>query len=145
MSFLLDTNVVSEWLKPRPDLHVTAWLAQIEEDAVFLSVVTLTELRYGIERMPRGRRRNRLDQWLAVELTDRFMGRIIPIDDEVALACGHILAEREAMGRPMEVMDAFIAATARSIGLSLVTRNEADFAGTVADIVNPWVNPWAEG
>lgn len=138
MSFLIDTNVVSEWLKPRPDPRATEWLAQVEEDSVFLSVVTLTELRYGVDRLPRGRRRNQLDRWLGFDLLDRFAGRIIPIDDEIALVCGIVLAEREAIGRPMELMDAFIAATVRSTGLSLVTRNEADFAGTVQEIINPW-------
>ena len=115
-----------------------AWLAQVDEDRVFLSVVTLTELRYGVSRLARGRRRNQLDRWLRADLPIRFANRIIPIDDEIAIACGHVLAERQALGRPMEAMDAFIAATARSIGLSLVTRNEADFVGTVTEIINPW-------
>ena len=67
MSFLLDTNVVSEWMKPHPNPGVVAWLADVDEDRVFLSVITLTELRYGIERMPPGHRRKRLDQWLEEE------------------------------------------------------------------------------
>jgi predicted nucleic acid-binding protein len=71
-------------------------------------------------------------------LPARFAGRVIPIDDEIATVCGDVLAERRAMGRPVEAMDACIAATARVLGLTLVTRNEADFAGSVPDILNPW-------
>lgn len=138
MSFLLDTNVVSEWNKPQPDARVIAWLAQLDEDRAYLSAVTLTELRYGTSRLPRSYRHDQLERWLSFDLPDRFAGRIIPIDDEIALACGDILAEREAVGRPIEIMDAFIAATARVIGFSLVTRNQTDFAGTVSDIINPW-------
>lgn len=139
MSFLLDTNVVSEWHKPKPDPGPAAWLADVDEDRLFLSVVTFTELRYGMNRLPRSHRRDLLDRWINFDLRDRFIDRIIPVDEEIAFVCGEVLAEREAIGRPMDIMDAFIAATARSIGLSLVTRNEADFRGTVPDIINPWV------
>lgn len=138
MSFLLDTNLVSEWHKPRPDPGAAAWLGNNDEDRMFLCVVTLTELRYGASRLSRSRRRDLLDQWINVDLRNRFGNRIIPIDEEIALISGEILAEREAAGRPMEILDAFIAATARCIGLSLVTRNAGDFAGTVPDIINPW-------
>ena len=138
MSFLLDTNVVSEWARPRPDAGVIAWLAEVEEDEVFLSVVTLAELRRGIARMTRGRRRTRLDEWLRHELPLRFEHRILPIDSQVAMMWGDIVSGREANGRPISVMDAFIAATARMHDLSLVTRNVSDFAGTVAEIANPW-------
>ena len=140
MSFLLDTNVVSEWHKQRPDRGAAAWLADNDEDRMFLSVVTLTELRYGASRLPRSRRRDALDRWINADLRNRFAERIIPMDEEIALVCGEILAERDAVGRPMEIMDAFIAATARVINLSLVTRNASDFAGTVPDIINPWTD-----
>jgi toxin FitB len=79
LSFLLDTNVVSEWVKSRPDSGVITWLAETDEHRVFLSVVTLAELRYGIERMPPGARQKRLNTWLTEELTLRFEGRILPI------------------------------------------------------------------
>ena len=88
MKFLLDTNVVSEWMKPRPNRGVIAWLAETDEDRVFLSVVTITELRYGIERMAAGSRRNRLDEWLSEELPLRFEGRVLPVDAVIADACG---------------------------------------------------------
>jgi hypothetical protein len=139
MSFLLDTNVISEPTKPRPNKGVVAWLEGVNEDNVFLSVVTLTELRYGIERLASGKRRHRLDEWLRIELTARFQRRILPIDVEVADACGRLVARSESLGRPMEPRDAFIAATAEVHGLTLVTRNASDFKATVKDILNPWV------
>jgi predicted nucleic acid-binding protein len=137
VSFLLDTNVVSEWVKPRPHPGVVAWLAEADEDRVFLSAVTLAELRYGIERLPVGRRR-RLDAWLSDELPLRFAGRVLSVDGPVADAWGRVVARAEAAGRSIATMDAFIAATAEIHGLALVTRNEADFAAVVKAIVNPW-------
>ncbi len=138
MSFLLDTNVVSEWMKPHPNPGVVAWLADVDEDRVFLSVITLTELRYGIERMPPGHRRKRLDQWLEEEMPLRFEGRILAIDPAVADACGKVVARSEGVGRRMEAMDAFLAATAEVHRLTLVTRNTSDFQPTVRSVLNPW-------
>jgi predicted nucleic acid-binding protein len=138
MSFLLDTNVVSEWVKPRPDAGVAGWLAEVDEDRVFVSVITLAELRYGIERMATGNRRRRLDEWLRNELPLRFEGRILAINGATADAWGKIVARREASGRPISVTDAFIAATVEVHGLTLVTRNARDFEPTLKSIVNPW-------
>lgn len=138
MNYLLDTNVVSEWVKPRPDSGLVAWLAEIDEDRVFLSVVTLAELRHGIARMPDGDRRRRLDEWLRVELPARFEDRILPIDSAVADAWGEMVAHRQKQGRPIGTMDAFIAATARTHELTLVTRNHTAFSASMQGIVNPW-------
>lgn len=140
MSFLLDTNVVSEWVRPRPDAGVVAWLAQADEDRVFISVVTLAELRYGIERMAAGQRRRRLDAWLDDELPLRFEGRVLAIDVAIADAWGKMTASREALGRPLGAADGFIAATAEVHGLTLVTRNVSDFDRTVKAVVNPWTD-----
>ena len=139
MSFLLDTNVVSEWGKLRPNAGVITWLAQVDEDRVFMSVVTLAELRYGIERMPPGRRRTRLEGWLREELPLRFEGRLLLIDDAVADRWGKTVARSEMIGRPLGVMDAFIASTANVHSLKLVTRNGSDFESIVEEIVNPWM------
>jgi hypothetical protein len=138
LNFLLDTNVVSEWVKPRPALGVVKWLAEVDEDRVFLSVITLAELRRGIARMSQGGRRSRLDEWLRAELPARFESRILAIESGVSLAWGDIVAEREKAGRPVGATDAFIAATARVHDLTLVTRNEQEFAGSVFAILNPW-------
>jgi predicted nucleic acid-binding protein len=139
MNFLLDTNVVSEWLKPQPNQGVIDWLAQANEDEVFLSVVTITEMRYGVERMATGKRRRRLDQWLSEELPIRFEGRILPVDSIVADACGKLMARSESLGHPIEARDAFIAATAEVYALTLVTRNVSDFQPTLKTILTPWV------
>jgi len=140
MSFLLDTNVVSEWVKPRPDKGVLAWLSEVDEDRVFLSVMTLAELRSGIERLAAGKRRARLDAWLQEELPLRFEGRLLPIDRAVADAWGRIAARGEQVGRPISVADALVAATAEVHELTLVTRNAADFEPALKAIVNPWID-----
>lgn len=140
MSFLVDTNVVSEWVRPRPDAGVVGWLAEADEDRVFISIVTLAELRYGIDRMATGQRRRRLDAWLSNELPLRFEGRVLPVDAAIADAWGRLTALREASGRPLAAMDAFIAATVEVHGLTLVTRNVSDFDRTVRAVVNPWAN-----
>ena len=138
MSFLLDTNVVSEWVKPQPNAGVVSWQAKVDEDSVFISVVTLTELRYGIEQIAAGRKRNRLEDWLEQELPLRFEGRILPVDETVADAGGRVVARGEAAGRPIEVIDAFLAATAEVHRLTLVTQNEADFKAVLKTTLNPW-------
>lgn len=138
MNFLLDTNVVSEWTKARPDSGVVDWLAQIDEDAVFLSVVTFAELRHGIERLPASKRRKQLDEWLRSDLPLRFEQRILPVEGAVADEWGRVVARRDALGRPIHAMDALIAATAQVHALTLVTRNTSDFEASVKSVVNPW-------
>lgn len=138
MSFLLDTNVVSEWVKPKPNSGVVTWLANADEDRVFLSVVTLTELRYGIERLAPGARRRQLEDWLQSELPLRFEGRILPVDETVADASGRLAARSESAGRPIEAIDAFLAATAEVHRLTLVTRNQSDFRAVLKNTLNPW-------
>lgn len=138
MSFLLDTNVVSEWTKPRPNPGIVEWAGQVDEDEVFLSVVTFAELRHGIERLPGGERRRQLDEWLRNDLPLRFEGRIVAVDGAIADAWGRVVARRESRGRPMSAMDALIAATAQVHGLTVVTRNTADFQGSVKSVLSPW-------
>jgi|SRR5882672_6927017 len=138
MSYLLDTNVVSEWLKPQPNRGVVDWLASVDEDETFLSGVTITEVRYGIERMAAGNRRRRLDEWLREELLPRFEGRVIPVDLAIADACGRLVASSESVGRPIEPRDAYIAATAEVYQLMLVTRNTSDFQPTLKTVLSPW-------
>ncbi|MGO9088501.1 MAG: type II toxin-antitoxin system VapC family toxin [Candidatus Sulfotelmatobacter sp.] len=137
MNFLLDTNAVSEWVKPRPDPGLIRWMESADEDRVFLSVISLAELRYGVERMPAGARRNRLEQWLRDELPLRFERRILPVGNAVAEAWGRTVSRSQALGHPMSVMDAFLSATAEVHHLTLVTRNVTDFVMLKA-IVNPW-------
>jgi predicted nucleic acid-binding protein len=139
VSFLLDTNVVSEWVKPGPDPNVVAWLAEVDEDRVFLSVVTFAEIGRGVELMPAGRRRGRLAAWLADELPARFEGRVLGIDRRVAEAWGVAMALSQRRGAGLGSMDAFLAATAAAHRLTLVTRNVRDFEVTGVALVDPWV------
>jgi hypothetical protein len=140
VNFLLDTNVVSEWTKPRPDAGVVTWLARADEDRVFISVITLAELRHGIERLPPGARYDRLDVWLVEQVPARFEARVLPIDAATANVWGRVMARGQAGGRPVGAMDAFIAATAEQHDLTLVTRNVADFDALGIRLVNPWSN-----
>ena len=138
MNFLLDTNVISETMKPNPNLGLLGWLAEADEDRTFLSVITLMELRNGVERMAAGRKRKRLEEWLDHDLPLRFEGRILAIDSRVADTCGKLVARSESLGRPIETRDALIAATAEIHGLTLVTRNVTDFEPTVKELLSPW-------
>ena len=137
MSFLVDTNAVSEWVKPRPNPGLIGWMESADEDRIFISVVSLAELHYGVERMAAGRRRSRLEQWLQHELPLRFESRILPVDTKVAEAWGKTVSRSEAAGRPIGAMDAFLAATAETHHLTLVTRNVADFPLLKA-VLDPW-------
>jgi predicted nucleic acid-binding protein len=138
MKFLVDTNVVSEWVKLRPDSGVVDWMTEVDEDRVFISVISMAELRRGIERMPDGNRRSRLDEWLREELPQRFERRVLLVDHAVAEAWGRIVARCEMAGRPISTMDGFIAATAEVHDMALVTRNVSDFEFSVREVVNPW-------
>jgi predicted nucleic acid-binding protein len=137
VNFLLDTNAVSEWVKPRPNPGLIGWSESADEDRIFLSVVSLAELRYGVERMAAGRRRSRLEQWLQHELLLRFEGRILPVDANVAEAWGRTVSRAEAAGRPIGAMDALLAATAETHQLTLVTRNVSHFP-LLKTVLNPW-------
>ena len=139
MTFLLDTDVLSEPTKPRPNAGVLAWLSSVDEDQVFISVVSFTEIRYGIELLAAGARRRTLDRWLQLELPHRFAGRTLPIDAAVADACGTLMARRASVGRRIADRDAFIAATAQVHGLTLVTRNVSHFQASSSNILNPWI------
>jgi len=138
VNFLLDTNVVSEWAKPSPDAGVIRWLVEQDEDRLFLSVITLAELRRGVERMGLEARRSRLEQWLEDEMTERFAGRILGIDERIANQWGRFLALSEGRGKRMNLMDGFLAATAGVMGLTLVTRNTKDFEVSGCSLLSPW-------
>jgi predicted nucleic acid-binding protein len=138
VSFLLDTNVISEWVKPRPDPHVIAWLAETDEDRTFLSVISFAEIRRGIELLPEGRRRDRLATWLAEELPGRFEGRIVPIDRRIAETWGILTVRGSQAGVNLGSLDAFLAATAETRRLTLVTRNTKDFATIGISLFDPW-------
>jgi predicted nucleic acid-binding protein len=139
VSYLLDTCVLSEFQRPTPQATVVAWLRAQEEETFFLSVLTLGELQRGISRLPTSRKRNRLQAWLDSDLRQRFEGRILPIDDKVALRWGEVQARVEARGTRLPVVDNLIACTALIHNLAVVTRNGEDFARTGVRVVDPWV------
>lgn len=138
MSYLLDTNVVSETSKPAINAGVSRFLAEVEEDGLYLSVVSLAELHYGIERLAIGAKRSRLEKWFADELLGRFEGRIFVMDGMAAAEWGVIMARGERLGQPISEMDAWIAATAAVHGLTVVTRNVGDFTAHEGKLLNPW-------
>ena len=138
MSFLLDTTVVSEWMKPLPNPGVIRWLAEVDEDRVYLSVMTLAELRFGTERLASGARKLRLEIWLKEELPLRFESRVLNVETKIADAWGRVVNRCSAVGKPIGVMDAFFAATAEVHSLTLVTRNVSDFAASGISLSNPW-------
>jgi toxin FitB len=137
VSFLLDTNAVSEWEKPRPNPGLIRWMESADEDRIFLSVISFAELRYGTERLPAGKRRSQLEAWIERYLPVRFEGRILPVDGEIADAWGRTVARSQAIGRSISSMDAFLSATAEVHGLTLVTRNVSDFP-LLKLLLNPW-------
>ena len=137
MNFLLDTNAVSEWVKPRPNPGLIRWMESADEDRLFLSVITLAELHYGVERMPAGMRRTRVERWLRLEVPLRFEKRVLPVSEEIAVVWGRAIALSESAGRPMSVMDAFLAATAQVHDLTLVTRN-VDHFRVLKAVLSPW-------
>jgi len=125
-------------MKPLPNSSVIRWLAEVDEDRVYISVMTLAELRYGTERLPTGARKSRLEAWLHEELPLRFEGRLLIIETAIADAWGRVMSRCSAVGRPIGVMDAFFAATAEVHALTLVTRNVSDFTASGISLFNPW-------
>jgi toxin FitB len=138
VNFLLDTNVISEWVRPQPDRNVIAWTAELDEDRVFISVISFAEIRRGVEMLPNGRKRERLAAWLAEDLPARFEQRVLDIDLRVAETWGTLLARGQKIGLTIGSMDAFIAATARAHGLTLATRNIKDFQRLGLSLLDPW-------
>ena len=139
MSYLIDTNVLSELRRKQPDAHVVNWFAERAPQSLFLSVLTLGEIRKGIERLDDSQtdaaRRQSLDDWLEQELPTFFLGRVLGIDAGVADLWGRIQA---LAGRPLPAIDSLLAATALQHKLTMVTRNVKDFADMGVELINPW-------
>jgi len=135
VSYLLDTNVVSETIRKQPNKLVIEWLEQVPAGALFISVLTVGEIRKGIEKLSERKRREKLRLWLEHELTAWFGGRMLPIDLAVADRWGRLLAETD---RPVPSIDSLIAATALHHELRLVTRNAKDFGYPGLEVINPW-------
>jgi toxin FitB len=136
--FLLDTNCISELVRAKPEPRVTEWVRVADESLLYLSVLTLGEIRRGAAILPQGKRRTFLESWLEVDLQARFSGRILAIDDAVADRWGWLTAEASRGGRPLAAIDGLLAATALHHNLTIVSRNVDDFADTQVPILNPW-------
>ena len=137
-SLLLDTNVISELAKPVPDPRVFDFLTRIDPEKQFTASICLAEIRFGIDRMPTGKRQQQLRRDVSRYLEMSLPGRILSFDERCALLYGQIRSGRDRVGRPISIEDAMIAATARANGLTLATRNIRDFAGCGLPLVNPW-------
>ena len=137
MSYLVDTNVLSELRRRDPHPGVVAWVAERPATTLHISVLTLGEIRKGIEALGGSERKLRLLDWLETDLPAFFAGRILPVDDSVADRWGRLLA---AAGRPLPAIDSLLAATALTHGLALVTRNVDDFPHIGLEVINPWNN-----
>jgi hypothetical protein len=135
MSYLLDTNIISETIRRNPSKTVISWLDKIPGEALFVSVLTLGEIRKGIEILADRKRREKLRLWLEHELPAWFEARVLPVDLAVADRWGRLLAE---IGRPVPTIDTLLAATALHHELRLVTRNDRDFDYPGLDVINPF-------
>ncbi|MBV6418618.1 MAG: Toxin FitB [Steroidobacteraceae bacterium] len=135
MSYLVDTNVISELARPKPAPPVTAWLEEVADAALHLSVLTLGELRRGVEKLPAGKRKEKLRYWLEQELPAWFGSRLLPIDAAVADTWGRLHAGAD---RTLPAVDSLLAATAIHHHLRLVTRNTTDFDIPGLETINPW-------
>ena len=136
--FLLDTNCISEVVRSRPEPRVLAWMEAADESLLYLSVLTMGEIRKGVAGLPQSKRRTHLETWLELELQARFSGRILPVDTAIADRWGLLSAEAKRSGVPLSAIDGLLAATAIHHNLTLVSRNVSDFANTHAPILNPW-------
>lgn len=135
MSFLLDTNVVCEFVNAKPNSHVLQWLKALPNERLYISVLTIGEIRKGIEQIKDGKRKQQLKLWLEHELPNWFEDRVLPIDIKVADRWGRLQHQSK---RTLPAIDSLLAATALHYDLSLVTRNVKDFTGIALEIFNPW-------
>jgi predicted nucleic acid-binding protein len=135
VSYLIDTNVISELARPKPEAKVLQWFQQTPDEALHVSVLTLGELRKGAELAKDKSRKEKLRLWLEQDIRDWFEHRLIPVTEPIAERWGRLLAQ---IGRPVPAIDSLLAATALHLGLRIVTRNSADFDYPGLEAINPW-------
>jgi len=139
MNYILDTNVVSELVAREADQKVVNWVDS-DSESVFLSVITIGELKKGIEKLPDSKRKKTLESWLEEDLLVRFRGRILPLDIPVLLTWGRLVASLEKEGKPLPAIDSLLAATAAQTGFTLVTRNAGHFDPAGISVFDPWIS-----
>lgn len=140
MNFLLDTNVVSETTRPQPSAAVLNWLSAQNAESLFISVITLGELRRGALLLAAGKKRKALLRWIETGIKAGFAGRILPVDARVMERWAHLETTTAKTGRRLPVMDRLLAATALAHDLTLVTRNVADFQASDVPLQDPWAD-----
>lgn len=135
---LLDTNVISEVMRPIPEAAVIVWLNCQDASGIVLSTISIAEISYGLHCLADGQRKHRLTDRFEQFLRRGFAHRILDFDESAAQTYGELMAHRRSIGRPMSVLDGQIAAIAKSRGFALATRNTPDFEQTAVDLINPW-------
>jgi tRNA(fMet)-specific endonuclease VapC len=138
MKYLLDTNVLSELVSKQPNQDVLAWVDQLDPNSVYISVITIGEIRKGIEKLVVSKRRDIVTAWLENDLLIRFQGKIAEITTEVMLTWGALTGRLENQGKPIPAIDSLIAAIVLQGKYVLVTRNDEDFKHTGITVINPW-------
>ena len=138
MNYLLDTNIISEFISKTPNSEVVEYILTLDESSLYLSVITVGEIKAGIDKLDNGQKKENLLHWLEHDLLLRFKNRIIPIDIDVMLRWGKISQELRSKGTPLPIMDSLIGATCNALDITLITRNEKDFKNIDIKIVNPF-------
>ena len=136
MKYLLDTNIISETVRPQPNINVKKWLGEVPSDSLFISVLTLGEIRNGIEKLEVSNRKMHLITWLEQELPKWFGENVLPIDQEVAERWGYITSTTQRNN--LTAIDSLLAATALTHNLKMVTRNTKDFDVPGLELINPF-------
>jgi predicted nucleic acid-binding protein len=143
--WLLDTNVLSELRRPTPDAKVIGFITALSLDTLFVSIVTLAEIRYGIELIAESRKRAVLTKWLTESVRPMFGGRVLPISEDVMVRWRTLVENGRKAGHTYSQPDLIIAATGLHYGLTVVTRNSSDYLRTSVSIINPWLDRPSEG
>jgi len=141
LKYLLDTNIISEFVSKKPNQKVLDYVSSLDENDVYLSVITIGEIRFGIEKLDKEKQKKKiksLSDWLNNDLMQRFDGRVLDIDMKVMLKWGEINAQLQKIGKPMPIMDSLIASSCLAKEFVLITRNEKDFYSFEIEMVNPF-------
>ena len=136
--FLLDTNTISELIRPRPEPKVVSWFEKTDENLFYLSVLTLGEIRKGVSALSDSKRRVAIEAWLEKDLHNRFEGRILPISEAIADRWGALAGQALTKKKLIPVIDGLLAATAIHHNLTFITRNTKDVGDTGVSVFNPW-------
>ena len=139
MKYLLDTNIISEFISKTPNKNVIDYVLALDENDLYLSVITIGEIKAGVEKLDNGSKKEKLSHWLENDLLDRFQNRIIDIDTEIMLQWGVINNRLKQLGKPLPIMDSLIGATSEVKDFVLITRNEKDFKNLNIKVVNPFL------